>query len=195
MAGVSSPVRSPAPGCARVTARCYDHEIRNFVNRKQGHSHVSSKKTRTITPVSPTPQEPQAEAAPKSRTAKAKAVPGAGASASPELSAAKPKAKPAAAGAAKPKLAAASARAPRAASSRTSLAATSTAPEQPIATAVIAAAVVAAPASAAVRVVTDEDIRIRAYFLSIEHRARGGSDIDFWLIAERELRHGIKAKD
>ena len=43
------------------------------------------------------------------------------------------------------------------------------------------------------QVVTDEDIRVRAYFLSLEHRGEG-SDIDFWLIAERELRHGIKAK-
>ena len=69
-------------------------------------------------------------------------------------------------------------------------------PRTPIATApAVAAAIVEAPASEVVRVVTDEDIRIRAYFLSIEHRARGGSDIDFWLIAERELRHGIKAKD
>jgi hypothetical protein len=49
------------------------------------------------------------------------------------------------------------------------------------------------PAPAAVPVVTDEDIRVRAYFLSLEHRARGGSDIDFWLVAERELRNGIKS--
>jgi hypothetical protein len=35
--------------------------------------------------------------------------------------------------------------------------------------------------------VTDEDIRLRAYFLSLEHRGKA-SDIDFWLIAERELR-------
>jgi hypothetical protein len=76
-------------------------------------------------------------------------------------------------------------------------------PEPPTASeAATAAASVAAPApdvvrvlSEAVRVVTDEDIRIRAYFLSLEHRARGGTDIDFWLIAERELRHGIKARD
>ena len=37
------------------------------------------------------------------------------------------------------------------------------------------------------RLVTDDDIRLRAYFLSLEHRGNG-SDIDFWLIAERELR-------
>jgi hypothetical protein len=35
--------------------------------------------------------------------------------------------------------------------------------------------------------VTDEEIRLRAYFLSLEHRGKAG-DIDFWLIAERELR-------
>jgi hypothetical protein len=51
------------------------------------------------------------------------------------------------------------------------------------------------PASDATTVVTDEDIRIRAYFLSLEHRARGGSEMDFWLIAERELRSGSKPKD
>jgi hypothetical protein len=37
------------------------------------------------------------------------------------------------------------------------------------------------------RVVTDDDIRMRAYFLSQEYRGQG-SDVDFWLIAERELR-------
>jgi len=37
------------------------------------------------------------------------------------------------------------------------------------------------------RVVTDEDIRVRAYFLSIEHRGQGSPEY-FWLLAERELR-------
>jgi hypothetical protein len=41
--------------------------------------------------------------------------------------------------------------------------------------------------------VTDEDIRTRAYFLYLEHGAAAGSDVDFWLIAERELR-GTKEK-
>jgi hypothetical protein len=162
---------------------------------------VSSKKTRTTSPVSATPQESQPD--PTSRTAKAKLAPALGASASPEPPAAKSagkpaskaKAKPATASAAKPKPATAPSRAPRAASTRTSQAEVPPDLGQPIATApAIAAAIVEAPASEVVRVVTDEDIRIRAYFLSIEHRARGGSDIDFWLIAERELRHGIKAK-
>jgi len=36
------------------------------------------------------------------------------------------------------------------------------------------------------RAVTDEDIRVRAYFLSLEHRG-AGSEMDFWLLAEREL--------
>lgn len=49
----------------------------------------------------------------------------------------------------------------------------------------------AQPASApeparARRVVTDEEIRVRAYFLSLEHRG-AGSDMDFWLLAEHEL--------
>lgn len=170
-------------------------------------SQVSSKKsTRSTTPVSLPPQESQPEAtpAPRARTAtpaaKAKAAPVETTVAAPESApvvkpgakpAAKAKAKPAAASAAKPKPAAA----PRAARGRTSPAVVPPAQEQPIGPApAVAAAIVEAPASEVVRVVTDEDIRIRAYFLSIEHRARGGSDIDFWLIAERELRHGIKAK-
>ncbi len=37
------------------------------------------------------------------------------------------------------------------------------------------------------RLVSDEEIRVRAYFLSLEHRG-AGSDVDFWLLAERELR-------
>ncbi|MDP3716663.1 MAG: hypothetical protein Q8T13_02735 [Acidobacteriota bacterium] len=36
--------------------------------------------------------------------------------------------------------------------------------------------------------VSDEDIRIRAYFLSIEYRGSDRQDVDFWLLAERELR-------
>ncbi|MGE0812312.1 MAG: DUF2934 domain-containing protein [Vicinamibacterales bacterium] len=35
--------------------------------------------------------------------------------------------------------------------------------------------------------VSDEDIRVRAYFLALEHQGRGDSR-DFWLQAERELR-------
>jgi hypothetical protein len=37
------------------------------------------------------------------------------------------------------------------------------------------------------RPVTDDEIRVRAYFLSLEHGGRG-RDVDFWLAAERELR-------
>lgn len=37
------------------------------------------------------------------------------------------------------------------------------------------------------RQITDEDIRIRAYFLSVEHGGRG-EPMDFWLLAERQLR-------
>lgn len=36
--------------------------------------------------------------------------------------------------------------------------------------------------------VTDEDVRVRAYFLSLEYRGSHRNDIDFWLLAERELR-------
>ena len=39
----------------------------------------------------------------------------------------------------------------------------------------------------AARIVTDEEIRVRAYFLSLEYNG-DGSDVDFWLLAERELR-------
>lgn len=42
---------------------------------------------------------------------------------------------------------------------------------------------VAAPAP-----VTDDDIRVRAYFLSLEYRGSNRRDVDFWLLAERELR-------
>jgi hypothetical protein len=135
--------------------------------------------------------------------AKAKAAPVTGTPVAPEttsvakpaaMPAAKAKARRATASAAKPKSADAPVRAARATRARPSPAAVPSTPEQLIATRP-ATAIVEAPAIEVVRVVTDDDIRVRAYFLSIEHRARGGSDIDFWLIAERELRHGIKAKD
>ena len=35
--------------------------------------------------------------------------------------------------------------------------------------------------------ITDEDIRVRAYFLSVEHRGQGSAEY-FWHLAERELR-------
>jgi hypothetical protein len=50
------------------------------------------------------------------------------------------------------------------------------------------------PVADDVRAVTDEDIRVRAYFLSLEYRGRA-SDIDFWLIAERELRSRAGSRD
>jgi hypothetical protein len=37
------------------------------------------------------------------------------------------------------------------------------------------------------RAVTDDDIRVRAYFLSLEHRGQGSPEY-FWQLAERELR-------
>ena len=95
---------------------------------------------------------------------------------------AKSKARPAAGGAAKPKTSDLAPLTPRAARARTTKA------DLPVVGAPSQEAVVGTPAPAAARVVTDEDIRVRAYFLSLEHRARGGSDIDFWLIAEQELR-------
>ena len=41
---------------------------------------------------------------------------------------------------------------------------------------------------------TAEDIRVRAYFLALEHGGRGGS-LDFWLLAERELLANASAGD
>ncbi len=46
------------------------------------------------------------------------------------------------------------------------------------------APVKAAPAA----VVTEEDIRLRAYFLSLEQGHTGASELDCWIRAERELR-------
>jgi hypothetical protein len=43
-------------------------------------------------------------------------------------------------------------------------------------------------------VVSDEDVRIRAYFLSLEYRGNG-NDVDFWLLAERELRRADRRID
>lgn len=37
-------------------------------------------------------------------------------------------------------------------------------------------------------VVTEDDIRMRAYFLYLEHGPQGGSELDYWTQAERELR-------
>lgn len=52
-----------------------------------------------------------------------------------------------------------------------------------------AAAPAAAPdAVSPVVEASDEDIRIRAYFLSLEYRGSDRRDVDFWLLAERELR-------
>ena len=36
--------------------------------------------------------------------------------------------------------------------------------------------------------VSDDDIRMRAYFLSLEYQGSDRKDVDFWLLAERELR-------
>jgi hypothetical protein len=44
---------------------------------------------------------------------------------------------------------------------------------------------------AAPRLITDEDIRIRAYVLSMEHRGQGSPEY-FWHLAERELRGGAR---
>ena len=53
------------------------------------------------------------------------------------------------------------------------------------ASAIATPAPVAAPSP---RPVTDEEIRVRAYFLALEYAGDDRHDIDFWLIAERELR-------
>jgi hypothetical protein len=62
--------------------------------------------------------------------------------------------------------------------------ATASMTESPTAVAPVSAA---AGNGSAPRVVTDEDIRVRAYFLSIEHRGQGSPEY-FWLLAERQLR-------
>jgi hypothetical protein len=89
---------------------------------------------------------------------------------------------------ARPKTAAAPARAPRVA----------VAPAAPAATHAAAAPsavtrAVESPARAR-RVVTNEDIRVRAYFLALEHGGKGGN-LDFWLRAERELRQPSASLD
>ena len=43
-------------------------------------------------------------------------------------------------------------------------------------------------------IVTSEDIRIGAHFLSLEHGGKGGN-LDFWLLAERELRSNAASGD
>ena len=48
------------------------------------------------------------------------------------------------------------------------------------------------PRTAPPVVITDEDIRVRAYFLSLDYRGSDRGDIDFWLLAERELRPSKK---
>ena len=53
------------------------------------------------------------------------------------------------------------------------------------------AEILAAPARP---VVTDENIRVRAYFLALEHGGRGGS-VDFWLQAEQELLRAGASRD
>ena len=42
----------------------------------------------------------------------------------------------------------------------------------------------------AYRPVTEDDIRLRAYFLSLEHRGQGSPEY-FWELAERELRQRV----
>lgn len=42
--------------------------------------------------------------------------------------------------------------------------------------------------------VSDDEIRMRAYFLSLERGPHAGSDMDLWLEAERELRSKAKSK-
>ena len=51
-----------------------------------------------------------------------------------------------------------------------------------------------APAPVGPQAVTEEDIRVRAYFLALEHRGHGRS-VDFWLLAERELRSNAAPRD
>jgi hypothetical protein len=165
---------------------------------------VSSKKSTRSTPsASRTPKKPQPEATATPLVAAQAPAPAAlvsselAANPQPASKASKPatkpasklKAKPAGERAAKPKTSDLAPLTPRAARARTTKA------DLPVVLVPPGEPTDETPTADAVRVVTDEDIRIRAYFLSLEHRARGGSDIDFWLIAERELRSGTKPKD
>ena len=66
-----------------------------------------------------------------------------------------------------------------------------------VTTAESAVKVAASPVAAAPElprlVVTDDDIRVRAYFLALEHGGKGGN-LDFWLLAEHELRGKATSK-
>jgi hypothetical protein len=59
-------------------------------------------------------------------------------------------------------------------------------PRAPRATAARPRKKAAAPVTPAEPTVTQEEIRVRAYFLSLEHGGNS-NDVDFWLMAEREL--------
>ncbi|MEZ5293880.1 MAG: DUF2934 domain-containing protein [Vicinamibacterales bacterium] len=63
---------------------------------------------------------------------------------------------------------------------------------RPSAAAKTAAASAAPAVPTPPRAVSDEDIRVRAYFLALEHQGRGDSR-DFWLQAERELRAAARS--
>ncbi len=74
-------------------------------------------------------------------------------------------------------------KAPRAKRPASSTATAAVAPEfNGIAPTTVEAAPVMVPGT-----LTDEDIRVRAYFLSIEHRGQGSAEY-FWQLAERQLR-------
>lgn len=148
---------------------------------------MTSKKSSRSSRTSPSPttlQEQKAEAvrAPRQRSAKPAATVKAEAPAGIQgTTPAGPKAANARAPRAKK---AAAPRTPRPATTRTRVAAPTT-PEPVGQTAATVPASSPEPARSR-RVVTDEDIRVRAYFLSLE-RGGAGSDVDFWLLAEREL--------
>lgn len=71
-----------------------------------------------------------------------------------------------------------------------------TAPARRVAKAKATSPVATEPVSPAAspRTVTNEDIQVRAYFLALEHGGHGGN-LDFWLLAERELRGGAASHD
>jgi hypothetical protein len=168
--------------------------VGNSVNRNRKHKDknvVTSKKSpRSTSPASTTPQEqnPQTVRTPRRRGTAAASAAKTAAPADTQV-AGVPTPKPA------PAVKAASARAPRTRPANPPARSRRTAKHGTRATAVAPAAVEPGgnmpEAVPAPRVVTDEEIRVRAYFLSLEHRDSAGA-VDFWLLAERELRPDTK---
>jgi len=151
---------------------------------------TSKKSSRSTSPASTTPQEqnPETVRTPRRRATAAASAAKTAAPADTQAAAAptpkpEPAVKAASARASRTRQADPLARSPRAAKPRDR--ATAIAPNA------VEPAGAMPEAVPAPRVVTDEEIRVRAYFLSLEHRDSAGA-VDFWLLAERELRRDTK---